>query len=358
LSMFAGLDRDQAVFVAQWKKGMKALEQAANFSDSVTASQLFNPHMGKGQNRAKANGLAMSNEKNFWLLDYLKAVGLWTAAAPRNVTNGDVRKTYILAPRQLALNSHSEIFKRFRDRLWNNTAIKLDIMAALLYVDVLLEYAVESENLGLFKRGPKQNLVAGMNVAGYQLLSKNSYTMMNLSFLGMPDWMLEIESHDEAQECRQIIQEHIERINGIDEERSEGYTLLLAYRNFISGNDLQQFQYIGRKNSDYDVRYGLGQELRRKAQYSDDFVQELAAFMQSYNEENARVREQSKGKAYGRKQITTHDIEAVVALIDEYGPETVCNLLVAFGYARDPKEREDEATADEDMISDDNADQI
>ena len=42
--------------------------------------------------------------------------------------------------------------------------------------------------------------------------------------------------------------------------------------------------------------------------------------------------------------ITTQDIEAVVDLIDRFGSKTVCNLLVAFGYARDPRERsEDEA---------------
>ena len=41
----------------------------------VTASQLFNPHMGKGQNRTKANKLTMGNEKIFWLLEFLKAVG-------------------------------------------------------------------------------------------------------------------------------------------------------------------------------------------------------------------------------------------------------------------------------------------
>jgi hypothetical protein len=97
-------------------------------------------------------------------------------------------------------------------------------------------------------------------------------------------------------------------------------------------------QYIGRKLSHYDVRYGLGQELKRKAQYADDFIQELAAFMQSYNEENARVYERTKGQSAGRKAITTDDIQAVVQLIDEYGSETICNLLIAFGYARDPKE--------------------
>ena len=399
LAMFAALDVDRNQLAADWKKATKG----SDFSDRVTASQLFNPHMGKGQNRAKANGLAMSNEKNFWLFDYLKAVGLWTAAAPRNSQNADLRKTYILTPRRIALNKHSQIFHHFCDRFWNSSSIKMDIKASLLYTDVLLEYAVEAEDLGIFSNASIQDLVSGMSVASYQLLSQNSYTMMNLSFLGLPDWMPQIQSYDGVQKFQGIVQEHIERIEAIDEEKSDGHTLLQCYRNFVSGRDLLEFfafcrnygdyllsaiehnnyfvrpfseqnlrrlfemstpklmpiiqnegfrniakairhstvipQYKGRKESRHNIRYGLGQDLKRKAQYPDDFIQELGAFMQSYNEENARVYEQSKGGAPGRKAITVGDIEAIVKLIDDYDSVTICNLLIAFGYARDPKEK-------------------
>jgi hypothetical protein len=401
LSMFAAPDVDREAIAAQWKKAAKG----SGLSDSTTASQLFNPHMGKGQNRAKANGLAMGNEKSFWLLEYLKAIGLWAAAAPRNATNADVRKTYILAPRRLHLAAHDVIFARFRDRLWNDSSIKLDIKAALLYTDIALQYSVETEDLGLFGGGSVQNLVAGMDVASYMLLSQNSYTMINLSSLGVPDWAPRIESFEQVQVFKAVIDEHMERIQAIDEEKSEGAALLQRYRDFVSGGQLRAFfdfavgyssylvsaiersnfyvkpftetnmrrllemkdpkltpilenqgfrnvadairrstiipQYIGRKSSRFDVRYGLGQDLKRKSQYADDFVQALAEFMQSYNEETVRVYERTKGQSR-RKAITTEDIASVVSLIDEYGPQTICNLLIAFGYARDPKEKEED----------------
>ena len=98
---------------------------------------------------------------------------------------------------------------------------------------------------------------------------------------------------------------------------------------------------MGRSKSRFDIRYGLGQDLMRKAQYADDFIEALSEFMQSYNDETMRVYERTKGSAR-RKLITTQDIESVVKLIDVHGSKTVCNLLVAFGYARDPKERTDE----------------
>ena len=57
--------------------------------------------------------------------------------------------------------------------------------------------------------------------------------------------------------------------------------------------------------------------------------------MHDYNHENARKAETRKQQY--RTNLTVEDIASIVALIDEYGAPTIANLLVAFGYARDPK---------------------
>lgn len=91
----------------------------------------------------------------------------------------------------------------------------------------------------------------------------------------------------------------------------------------------------------YDIRYGLGTDLLRKAAYPDRFIQALSEFMHAYNQENAQINERYDGKPpVRRSNITTDDIAQVVALIDEYGAQTVGNLLVAFGYARESREPE------------------
>ena len=64
--------------------------------------------------------------------------------------------------------------------------------------------------------------------------------------------------------------------------------------------------------------------------------------MQEYNDETMRVHERTKGAAR-RKLITTGDIEAVVRLIDQYDAKTISSLLVAYGYARDPRARDEES---------------
>ncbi|OQY88133.1 MAG: hypothetical protein B6D41_11270 [Chloroflexi bacterium UTCFX4] len=103
-----------------------------------------------------------------------------------------------------------------------------------------------------------------------------------------------------------------------------------------------------------DIRYGLGQQLARKANYPDEFLAEIAAFLQAYNAENSQLRE-NKREPF-RKNVTTQDIEALAALIDEYGAKTVCNLLIAYGYAKTPYEKGDEEKDADDLEMADTSD--
>lgn len=97
-----------------------------------------------------------------------------------------------------------------------------------------------------------------------------------------------------------------------------------------------------------DVRYGLGQQLARKAAYPPEFLAEIAEFIHLYNAENAQLRENKRNPF--RKNVTTTDIEALAELVDRFGSKVVCNMLVAYGYAREPYEgKDDEPAADLDL---------
>jgi hypothetical protein len=414
LKMCATPDADLVAIAQEWGKQVKG----GGIKRDLTASQLFNPHQGKGQNHPKANTLKMDNIKDsFWLEEYLKAAGLWLCAAPRTVVGDNDRKTYVLAPLNLTLSAHKRVFRDFAGRIWNErrgdtTAIKMDIVAALLYTDVLLEHSEAAQQddpdldvLGFEDHGP-EDVVAGFHVAQYKLLSRNAYTMTNLTFLGLPAWTGQARNRAEVYRMKEVIEEHLDVIRGLDEGRSDGYNLLLRYRDFVSGGKWDSFfdfavgyshylmrdlldaarqnryararaftvrnleelmmrtnkplspilqsegfknvarairlstitlQYLGRKQSPYDVRYGLAQELQRKAVDDQEFAKALGAFVQSFNAENARIAERDTG-AWRRKDVTTADLDQVVHLVDDYGAETVCHLLVAYGYAREPKE--------------------
>jgi hypothetical protein len=142
-----------------------------------------------------------------------------------------------------------------------------------------------------------------------------------------------IMAHDEDKKLTEIIQ-------------NEGFrNIAEAIRR---STVIPQGQKARGRDSLYDIRYGLGSKLLRKAQYNESFVQELSQFMHDYNHENARKLETRKQQY--RSNITMDDIENIVSLIDKFNAPTVANLLVAFGYARDPnlgKSSEDEAEATE-----------
>jgi len=402
LTLCATPEGDTEAVESAWRKRMKEL--GVDVKSDATLLQLFNPSQGKGQNEPKACRLEMGNIKSFWLLEYLKAVGMYHCAVPRRVQGTDDRKTYALAPVNMRLGPNDAVLAAFQEALWNDTAVKMDILAALRYTKCFLEYcqaAKEADLLAeLFGHGP-EDFVAGMYVAYYKSLGQAS-AVMNLSFIELPRWM-QVESPNDVRDYKEVIEEHENIIRNIDEERG-WYDLLVYYRDFLSGGKWDAFfdftatyasflmreldrehywvrpftthnlevlimksneplapilgtpgfrniaeairrstiipQYRGRGKSEYDIRYGLGQELKRKALYSDEFIAALSEFMQSYNAENARVYEKT-GKQY-RKNILTTDVEDVVGLVDRYGATTVGNLLIAFGYAREPREEEEQ----------------
>jgi hypothetical protein len=109
------------------------------------------------------------------------------------------------------------------------------------------------------------------------------------------------------------------------------------------------------------VRYGLGQQLLRSAAYPEEFIAALSEFLQSYNAENARIAERVAKKSLPnearnrRAMVQTEHIKDIVRLVDEYGSsELICKMLVAYGYARDPRMPEDKtaAAAEEQVMED------
>ncbi|MDE0041788.1 MAG: hypothetical protein OXT74_07115 [Candidatus Poribacteria bacterium] len=385
----------------EWKKFKKAANLAGK--ERLNMLQVFNPNTGKGQNATKANRLAMGNVSNFWLCEYLKMVGFDRCALPRFVfvkpgQPPTDRKTFALAPIDITLAAHRDIFNSFRDTVSSNYAIKSDIFAALNYTDCFLKHCeAAQESDDLWGVGP-HDFVAGMHTAFYKDLG-NSSAVMNLSFINLPRWM-SVNDSDDVRLYQQMIAEHLRIVSSLEEERSEGYELLQHYRDFLSGHDFTAFfdftakypnylldaiakghlwvkplsatnlkellmrnekkltpiiesegfqniarairqstvtlQYMAKSgNPPYDIRYGLGQELRRKANYPDEFIQELGDFLHSFNAENARVAEVSleRDRRFRRKNVRVDDITEIVQLIDEHGPQTVCHLLLAFGYA-------------------------
>lgn len=399
-ALFSQTPNDLEGAIEAWK----ALDKAYGWkiAAEATCQQLYNPDQGKGHNSPKSSGLSIGNVKNFWLLEWLKAVGFYEAAITRQVRGAKDRKTFVVSVRELSVRDNQAVLNRFVDAMQvSETSIKFDILAAIRYTQALLGYIQEQKTPEYLRGRAKpitQKLVRGFETAFYKDLG-NAVATMNLSFIVLPGWVLVGDDVDLSLYGELL--EEIEKVTRqFDESHSDAFNLLMSLREFVSGDNLnaffefttaypaylmgmrergkyayplsihfierlvmvtekrlypilesQGFQNIAyairqstvtaqyrKKQGErkYDVRYGLGQELSRKARYADDFIAALAEFLQNYNAENAQVMETRQPPF--RRSIQTSDIDEIVLLIDEYGSETVARLLIAYGYARVPRE--------------------
>lgn len=416
LDLYAATPNDFAAAEDAWKRLAKA--NGWDIKPTATCQQLYNPDQGKGQNKGKADGLSVGNLDGFWLTEWLKAIGFYEAAMTRLVRGAKDRKTFVVAPRKLALADSRAVMEKFIDKMqFAETSTRFDILAAIRYMMALLEHfggepSLASQISG--RRSIRQNVVAGFHTAFYKDLG-NAVATMNVSFIALPGWV-EVETpqdirlyvhpnanHPDPQQREYGLLDELELlVRQFDESHSDAFTLLQHLRDFVSGDNLDAFfrftnafpaylmgqreqgkyafalstEFIERlvmsteekltpilqsegfqniayairqstvtaqyrkKQGDrkYDVRYGLGQELARKSRYPKDFITALSDFLHKYNAENAQVMENRSGPY--RHSVKTTDIEEIVRLIDEYGSETVANLLIAYGYARVSREEE------------------
>jgi len=244
--------------------------------------------------------------------------------------------------------------------------------------------------------------VSGTQVAFYKNLG-NSPAVMNISTLNLPNWLYVREVSD-ISALQSLLAEHESIVLGMDESHGDQYNMLNNYRTFFTGGEWDKFfvftaayssfviqQHERRKpakqftttnlevmmknsnrddftkiiasdgfqsiaaairdstvipqarkankqGASYQVRYGLGQDLTRHANYADDFIAALSDFVRDYNRENEQFYERTKKRF--RTGIRTNDLDEIVALIAEFGSRVVCNMLVAYGYARTPRDGE------------------
>ncbi|MEW6578744.1 MAG: hypothetical protein AB1435_06065 [Chloroflexota bacterium] len=402
LDLYSATPNDYESAENRWKKLDK--EHGWGIKARATCQQLYNPDQGKGQNRAKADALSIGNLDALWLTEWLKAVGFYEAALTRLMRGTKDRKTLVVAPRELTFSESQAIMSGFMDTMQaSESATRFDILAALRYARALLKH-FSAEPGGLARllglQQVKKRVVAGFHAAFYKDLG-SSVATMNLSFVALPGWV-EVRSREEVDLYIALLSELESFVRQFDEAHSDAFTLLQYLRDFVSGDDLDAFfrftnafpaYLIGRREQNkyarqlttefierlvmstekrltrilesqgfqniayairqstvtaqyrkkqgdrkYDVRYGLGQELARKARYPESFIAALSDFLHKYNAENAQVMENRSGPY--RRSVKTTDIDEIVALIDEFGSETVANLLIAYGYAREPYEAE------------------
>jgi hypothetical protein len=107
----------------------------------------------------------------------------------------------------------------------------------------------------------------------------------------------------------------------------------------------EQYRKIKNKQQ-FDVHYGMAQDLKRKSPYKEELVTYIAEFISQYNSETARFAEKNPDMARVgkvRATIKTEDLEELIGLIEDYGPDLVGKLLCAYGYSLNRTEAQEES---------------
>lgn len=441
--LFSSPENDVDAAIHSWEKMAK--EQGIKGKPTVTALQIVNPTTGKGANASKGNRLNAGGLDSFWLLELLKFKGFMIGAAPYSLKGGDDRKTYVILPVRVELQTLSRMMDQFREICWSSTAVKQDIMAALRLTQVLLhhrraELTSQQQGRKAWKRPAIVSIAQGFDITSYKDMG-NAYATMNVATINIPSWFPDLSTLNEVEEADLLLTEHIRLIRRIEghqgKEGSEEVDLLRAYRDFLSGRDLRsfwkfttlyssyllsqrerekesrrwlpqltkkgldtlvmshqntrhdlkvildtpgfqniasairsatvlaQFRKNQRENPEevrYEIRYGLGQELMRKARYRDEFMTALSEFLFLYNAETSREEEKvatrlghpptkdERRRLKLRFPVSTQDIQQVADLLDTYPVELIASMLVAYGYARQEAWKREEAATDLELV--------
>ncbi|OPY55379.1 MAG: hypothetical protein A4E49_00446 [Methanosaeta sp. PtaU1.Bin112] len=368
----------------------------------VSGSQILLPIGGKGVNRPKPDSTGKSGlPSDFidWFSEWMKYRGMFKFLLPYR--NGDDFKFFVITPKEISYNALMAIHKElFDENLWGG--IKLDIRATLDLAKILImhskEYDKEKGSFMMLKKRPNQ-IIEGLSQAYFKSLG-TAAALMNYSFLGLPGWFA-IDDNETAHNFMKIIDEHEKCISPLQDDISSDIPLLQEYRSFLSSGDYRYFleflalygPYIIQRrernkwvmqftvqnlrrifmvkkdyseiisnegflnlatairkatvsaqyrkaqgNREWDIKYGLAQDWKRVVEQPEKLIIAISDFVQQYNAENARHAEEARER---RSNVTTKDLNQVLDLIKNYDSDLVGMLLLAYGYARDVKEKDE-----------------
>ena len=370
-------------------------------TSSVTAIQLYNPSLGKGVNRAKANGVDGGNIKYSWISETLKISGAISDMICQLIKVGSNYDLKIYVPEYKNVKSgfRASLIPEFKKRLKGNTPIKFDILCILSLTQILLE---NDEYSG--RRRRVRDIINGLHSVYQKDLGQNK-AVMNIGFLQLPGFV-SISSKEDNLAWIDVLKEHSVIINSLDEDKG-AYSGLLKYRDFISDADYNKFfefifwyssyamsmlskgqwvalfstesfniiysnmsnnsnklmeiinnngfqaiakairkstvslQYTPKENRSFDIKYGVAQKLQVKSKCKEDLAEFIGEFIASYNAETARTAEKGSSQKdevnAKRANVKVNELQEFYLLLDTYPSSLIGALLASYGFALEPK---------------------
>ncbi|MFC4427195.1 hypothetical protein [Deinococcus navajonensis] len=386
------------------EKGLKK-HLKGNKVNEVSVVQIFNPVTGKGMNSPKANSIGMGQEKAPLVLEALKYTGWFIGAVAVTPKGSKDLKVLVVQPTDIDVETLQRVMNEFRQNFMGGGAIQLDILAALTLTETLLKHDENKtfkrgrpkDLLSGFHTAYFQNLGSAKGVTNISFIALPTWVELNGDDPNeqRQEWLDVLTEHrqviralDESHsEERSLLERYREFLSGqdarafldflsdygphmlrqADRGKFTRWMTTVHIGRVLSNMGSQEknnisdiignsgFQnvagairratrtalYARKLGNDrtYDVHYGLAQELKRSATTKARFMAALSDFLAAYMTENLRAADRGRR---GRPAVTTEDLLQVGMLLDEHDPQMVAMLLIAYGYAKEPREEAQE----------------
>ena len=230
---------------------------------SAGAVKIFFPTSVQGVNRPKAdtNKVDTSGQKDEWLGLWLIAAGLFEFGLSERIKISDRVfdwRVVILEPKEINLSSYRSIMdevRKYSPPGGGHGVARFDAeMSINLSKELLKHHPAKDVGKPVSRRSRSPSLkemISGFS--GTHFASKGQvYGVKEVFSLGLPDW-IRPETSEDVTKYQTLLDEHLAVVRSLSIDEGNG-ELLNAYRNFITGNELNQFFRFNLSYADYIVR--------------------------------------------------------------------------------------------------------
>lgn len=229
----------------------------------ASAVKIFLPTFVQGVNRPKAdtNKVDGSAQKEDWLLLWLIAIGLFEFGIAERIKvseNSFDWRLVLLEPRHIRLFDYREVLnqiRKFSPPSGAHGVARFDAeMSICLSKELLKHHPAKDVSTPVQRRSRSSSIkemVSGFS--GTHFGSKGQvYGVKEIFSLGLPDWVRP-ETAEDIKNYQKVLDEHLAVVRSLSIDDGNG-ELLSAYRDFITGNDLNYFFRFHLSYTDYIVR--------------------------------------------------------------------------------------------------------
>lgn len=389
--------------------GKLAGEAATKFNPKAAAVQVFNPSVGKGINRLKADGATrgpLPSSFVDWFEEWLRFIGSDIVLSGNSI--GDDIKMNVVVPAKVSYRQINELEElKFSYVRTSRKADILTVFDIVLFLVDKVDVPTDSEWGYRMQVGETpRDVFSAVQTAYFKSLG-SAKPISNIASIGLPQWF-KVQGEADIARWETLIKEHRGVLFLLDEDKTEEAELLHLYRDFLSGDDWLSFlrflgsygcwsmkrreankptrsfvknhleelftlsqprlpvvdiinnngfqniakairqatvseQYAKAKSRQiFEIKYGLFQEIKRKAKFREELLAVIGKFINEFNYENARREEQLR-EAPGRrrKRVSMQDFQEFAELVDRFPnqkeTEAIAMLLIAFASCKDDK---------------------